>query len=127
MENIFGDLKNSSTESIRKMIETDFGGDANLARGDGLTLLHFAAAYADNLEVAKVLVSMGANVNAKEQTGITPLHNAARFGNVEIAKLLISKGANVNAKLFNGVTPLEVAQKRGDTAMVQYLSSVGGR
>lgn len=44
------------------------------------------------------LLERGANPNAKDEYGWTPLHHAAKKGSVDIAKLLINKGANVNAK-----------------------------
>jgi len=44
------------------------------------------------------LISKGADVNAKDEDGMTPLHWAASQGHKDIAELLIAKGADVNAK-----------------------------
>jgi len=64
-----------------------------------------------NVDLVKYLVSKGADVNAKDDSGETPLHNAARFCNVEVAKYLISKKADVNAKDKEGETPLHYVTK----------------
>jgi tetratricopeptide (TPR) repeat protein len=117
---IFKDVRNSSASDIRHYIETDFDGDANYQNNSGETLLHFAACTAGNVEVVKVLVSMGANVNASTN-GITPLHVAQ---DAQIAQVLISLGADVNAKADNGLTPLDIAKETGNTAMVQYFSGI---
>jgi ankyrin repeat protein len=51
----------------------------------------------------------GTDVNAKDEKGWTPLHEAALGGHKETVELLIAKGADVNAKNNDGVTPLNWA------------------
>ena len=78
-----------------------YGGDVK-RRYDGKTLLHIAAAAdAETLGVVKYLISQGADVNAKENDGWTPLHYAAQsyYPNSErIVRHLVDMGANVKAK-----------------------------
>ena len=50
--------------------------------------------YAKSFEIAKILIENGADVNAKNKSGYTPLHFAKKS---ELAKLLIENGADVNA------------------------------
>ena len=50
-----------------------------------------------------MLIAKGANVNARDKRGDTPLHLA---DNADIATMLIAKGANVNAKGYRDRTPL---------------------
>ena len=52
---------------------------------------------ADRLEVVKLLVSLGEDVNAADSYGITPLMVAANLGDIEVVKYLISKGADLRA------------------------------
>ena len=58
-----------------------------------------------NLEVAELLLDRGADVNAKNDLGQTPLYHA----DSEVAELLLDHGADVNAKNDFGQTPLHYA------------------
>ena len=46
----------------------------------------------------KQVIADGANLNAKNERGETPLHNAAVFSRNETTKLRIAKGTDVNGK-----------------------------
>jgi ankyrin repeat protein len=52
---------------------------------------------AERLELVKLLVDSGQDVNAADNYGITPLMVAANLGDIEVVKYLISKGADLNA------------------------------
>ena len=62
------------------------------------------------IEAFKQQLAAGANVNAKDEYGDTPLHNAALMGHKEIVEILINANADVNAKDANNQTPLDIAQ-----------------
>ena len=57
--------------------------------------LRNAARYG-NIEAAKQAIDDGADVNAKDKRGKSPLHLAAYWGGKEIVELLIANGADVN-------------------------------
>ena len=59
-------------------------------------------------ELVKVLIEHGADVNASSNRGNTPLHTKSR---PEVIKLLLEHGADVNAKNNEGNTPLHSAGK----------------
>ena len=48
------------------------------------------AQYGGNAETAKLLLEKGADINAKDSGGWTPLHLAVGAGNMEIVKLLLN-------------------------------------
>jgi uncharacterized protein len=52
---------------------------------------------AERLEVVKLLIDLGEDVNAADSYGITPLMVAANLGDIEVVKYLISKGADLAA------------------------------
>ena len=60
-------------------------------------------------DLAEVLLLHGADVHAKEASGMTPLHVAAFYGTKEVVHLLISKGAAIEAKDRKGQTALQYA------------------
>ena len=66
----------------------------------------------------KDLVRRGADVNAKDKNGNTPLHRASNSGGIENVKYLVEQGANVNAKDGFGATPLHGAFSAG---VAKYL------
>ena len=92
---------------------------ANIKDELGRTPLAVAVGGGKSLEIAKFLISKGADVNAKGYRGETLLHNAGATWatgttfNIEIVKFLVSHGADVNAKDDGGLTPLHCAATNG--------------
>ena len=70
----------------------------------------------------KELVEKGADVNATNQWGLTPL---SRAGSSDIAAFLISKGAKPDAKGGAGITALVEAITGGQTDVVKLLIAQG--
>lgn len=89
----------------------------------GQDLVH-AAEEGDTSKVKKLLAN-GADVNAKQKDGVTPLMQAAWKGQTEIAEMLLAKGADVNAKDKNGMTALIRAAYFGHGETVQALLANG--
>ena len=82
---------------------------------NGRTALHTACGPFGSVKMAKLLLSLGANVNATaEGSGSTPLIMAASNtkGAKELVPLLIKHGADVNARGSNGKTALSEAASR---------------
>jgi ankyrin repeat protein len=89
------------------------------------TPLHLAAEYG-HMDVVKLLLANGAEVNARDNESDTPLHNAAKNGQKDVVELLLLKGANVNAKNNSyGDTPLHEAAREGHNDVVELLLANG--
>ena len=76
------------------------------------------------------MITLGADVNAKDNGGRTPLHWAAGCNpNVEVAKCLVENGAEIRAKDDNGVTPLTVSFHcaKSDEVGLYFLDLMMGR
>jgi ankyrin repeat protein len=71
----------------------------------GMTPLHYAARH-DRVDVAKLLIKAGADVNAKEANGIWPLLMAISNNNLAVAHLLLERGGAVNGQDWYGRSPL---------------------
>jgi ankyrin repeat protein len=94
----------------------DDGGD------EGFTALHLAA-YFGRLEVARLLLGLGADRNAvaMNQMRVTPLHSAVSARHRDMTSLLLAHGASPNAVQRGGWTPLHAAAKAGDEEIVDML------
>ena len=59
------------------------------------------------------LLECGANVHARDDGGLIPLHNACSFGHAEVVQLLLRHGADPNARDNWNYTPLHEAAIKG--------------
>lgn len=75
------------------------------------SLLHMAA-YQGNMEAAKLLVELGADINALGDMHYTPLHYAALKGHDDIYDYLLSHGASTELVSQFGTTPLDEKNRR---------------
>ncbi|KAK2710168.1 ankyrin-3-like [Artemia franciscana] len=96
----------------------------NFAEVSDITSLHLAARIGSK-EICKLLLSNGANVNAKKKDGTTALHIAIRYANVDVVKLLLECGAEVDSQTKNGITPIHLAAQRGDEKVIEILLKFG--
>ena len=65
--------------------------------------------YSANPEVVRLLLGSGADVDAKNDTGSTPLHSAAGHRQPATAQLLLAHGADATSRNDFGITPLHSA------------------
>ena len=86
-----------------------YGADPSIVSRDGETMVSAAAGLAfihgyhrgksedERLELVKLLVELGNDVNQQDDYGITPLMAAANMGHVKVIQYLVDKGADLGA------------------------------
>jgi uncharacterized protein len=98
------------------------GADVNQVAKNPIQIspIHSAVSSKD-LEMVKLLVDHGADVNARQQKGFTPLQGAAGSGDLDIMKLLLQNGADPAARDEEGRTAADVAASHGHPEAAEYL------
>jgi ankyrin repeat protein len=86
------------------------------------------ATEAGDVGQMETLLAKGAEVNARNAHGWTPLHIAAAGGDLAVVALLLKHGADVHAQSHIGATPLDNATTRGGRkAVIDLLLAHGAR
>lgn len=75
------------------------------------------ASRANNVKAMEAALKAGANINAQDQFGRTPLMEAS----TDAARLLLDRGANAKAKDISGKTAKEIAQEKGDAQKASLM------
>ena len=83
------------------------------------------AAREGDIDKIKALLLKGADVNRKDENGLSPLMYASWGGYTEVARVLVDHGANVNAQDNDGTTVLMHAERNFHTATIDYLLEAG--
>ena len=84
-----------------------------------------AAAAGRHIEVCRVLLAAGADVNATQHGGFTPLHEAAQHGDAEMTELFLSAGADPSSLTDAGETAADLAAAAGHADLAGRIRAVG--
>ena len=120
---LFGAIYREDTEIIKCLVEQG----ANLHEvnnSSGSSLLDFAAS-SGLIESIKCLVSLGIDVNARNNGGFTPIFGAADQGQIESMQCLAKLGADVNARSNDGFTPIFMAVSANKVESLKCLKALG--
>lgn len=120
---LFDLIASGKTDAVLETLGTDKN---YLARDRRRRSLMHQAMLHRNIEVAQKLIALEAPLLVRDESGGTPLHEAARVGFLAGAKLLVDNDLPVNAITNIGETALHIASERNDEAMVAYLKEQGG-
>jgi ankyrin repeat protein len=114
---------NGDLAAVRTLLQQK--ADVNGAQGDGSTALHWAA-YRDDVDMLKLLLSAGADVKAATRVdGITPLFMACTNGNASAIDALLKAGADAKSVKGNGTTALMTVAASGSVEAVKLLLDRG--
>lgn len=120
-------INNMNIDLIKELIKRKRG--INNSNIDGTTpLIHFikwnyGITRKEILDIIKLFIEAGANVNAKGNYGDTALLRS--YDDLSIIKLLVEAGADVNVTEKDGTTLLMRAAKYGKTGLVKFLVESG--
>ena len=105
-------------------IKTDYDGllNTNSSRNASLSANRVLP---DFDAITKLLLDKGANVNATDREGRSPLHEAARKDRPKAAELLIDRNADPDIKDKQGRTPLHDAVLSSKTRITEILIEKG--
>jgi ankyrin repeat protein len=84
-----------------------------------------AAAAGRHIEVCRVLLAAGSDVNATQHGGFTPLHEAAQHGDAEMTELFLSAGADPTLTTDAGDTAAETAAAAGHADLADRIRAIG--
>jgi ankyrin repeat protein len=83
-----------------------------------------AAAAGRHIELCRILIAAGADVNATQHGGFTPLHEAAQHGDVEMVELFLSAEADPSLTTDTGETAADTAASAGHVDLARRLREV---
>lgn len=130
--NLMSAVKDGNVDAVRGALSR--GGNPNRHYRSGKTPLHVAA-WDDEVDIARLLIRGGANVNSRDhEAGETPLHTAARANNPRMTTMLMMSGANGSLTNFNeteedasgnrhppGMTARQIAEASGHNEVLRRL------
>lgn len=86
--------------------------------------LHAALALGKDSVIIQTLLAHGADANAAQAGGYTPIFSAASANRRDLAELLLRHGANPHQRNDQGKTPADYARERGHNDLASWLESV---
>jgi ankyrin repeat protein len=121
---LMGACRGERLDMIRLLLSR--GAQAGLADKRGYTALHWAVAQpavecARQVACVRALIDAGADPNARNEEGVTPLMNAAWFGRCDSVRELLRCGADPRVSDSKGKSARDCASKRGHEDVEELL------
>lgn len=118
----------AGTTPLHHLLSREWGGVAELLPrirdefidvrdGEGMTP-YLVACEKGQKEVARALLTRGADASARNHQGETALHLAVKYASMEMIAWLMEQGADVNATAHDGRTPLLCSRSLAEWQML---------
>lgn len=92
---------------------------------DDLSFIVILAASRGHVEVLRILINAGADIDIATGDGTTALMSAVRNERIDAARMLIDAGAAVNARTVDGTSPLMLSATLGNRDITRVLLDSG--
>jgi ankyrin repeat protein/L-ascorbate metabolism protein UlaG (beta-lactamase superfamily) len=124
-----GEIHDAITAGDQARVAELLRANPDLIRAQNENAMHdyplHTAASAGNVEIARLLLDAGADIDCGDTDESTPLHDAAVQRKREMVDFLISRGADVNRRDRNGAYALSFALSAGDSVIVDHILDAG--
>lgn len=110
----------NNDKSVLKFLVESGHFDIEEKCGSGLTALHLAA-FSNQVKCIKFLLKRGANINADNMYGETPLYSAILNKHSESVRLLLAHEADIDVKTTRCESILGVALEAGKRDIIQNI------
>jgi ankyrin repeat protein len=99
------------------------GADVGQAARNPMKIQALHSAVTNSLVTVKLLVEAGAPVNAKQDKGWAPLHEAVNRGDLDMTRYLLAHGADPKQQNDEGTSAIGIAAEKGNQEILKLLKS----
>jgi len=112
-----------SPEAVRLLLARGAAVDAVSTNAQKNQPLHAALALSRNPETIQLLLTAGADPNARQTAGFTAIFSAAAANRRDLVELLVSHGADAGIRNDFGQSAADFARERGHAELADWLES----
>ena len=117
-------VNRSDMKALRKLARRHGGSVFGVLQPGSFAAIHDAAGLGF-VDALRVMVDSGADVNVKDELGMTALMKASVKGHVGVVEQLLAHNAGVDLLDKRGLTALWIAEKKGHAAIAALLREHG--
>lgn len=121
---------NVNPDVVKALLEAGAGADVNVpdkGRGTPLISVMWTAGNDIRAIIVHDLLDSGADVNAKDISGVTPLMAAASVGDAAVVAQLLQRGADFSVRDSQGASALSLAEQQKHFEVIKLLRRAGAQ